>query len=369
MTGAPTPLVLPLHRRRPELVGALLVGSIALLLSLARTVHEPGWPTDFDQWYHAAQAMWQGGNPYDAVGPDRPFRWDWSLNYPLPAVLLTMPLTLVPVAAARVLFATLGGAILGAALGRDRFRRLALIPSAAFLIAVSRNQWSPFITASFFLPLAAVFLGAKPNMAVPFVAGAASWRQLRWIVGAGLVVGLASLAARPSWPLEWLATLRRIEYVVAPVMRPGGWLFALALLKWRRADARVFLALVCVPQTPSLYDLLPLFVVTRTTREVSLLSLLTHLLFFTIVVLGPFDAFDHYAYRLGNLSIFLVYLPVLAMLLRRPNVFADPPRPKPRTPQPCRVGHSPRRSRPSPASMPCSFWSTSRRVRCSSGWR
>ena len=67
-------------RQRPEFVGALAVGLLALLLSLARTLVEPAWPTDFDQWYHAARAMWQGLNPYDAVGPTRAFRWNWPLN-------------------------------------------------------------------------------------------------------------------------------------------------------------------------------------------------------------------------------------------------------------------------------------------------
>ena len=311
--------------RRQEVVGALLVGAIALGLSLARTLHEPAWPTDLDQWYYAARAMLQGRNPYDAVGPASEFRWDWPLNYPLPTVLFTMPLTLLSVPAARICFSAIGGAVLGYALGRDHFRRLGLVLSAAFLIAVSRNQWSLFITAAYFVPLAAVFLAAKPNMAAAFVAGTQTWRQFRWIVTIGVAVGIVSLIARPSWPLEWLAALRRMEYVVAPIMRPGGFLYALALLKWRRADARVFLALVCVPQTPSLYDLLPLFVVTRSLRQVSILSLLTHALFLAIVVLGPFATFEFYAYRLGYLSTFMIYLPVMIMLLRRPNVFHDAP--------------------------------------------
>ena len=310
---------------RQEVQGALLVGGIAFLLSLARTLHEPGWPTDFDQWYHAARAMLHGGNPYEAVGPARPFKWDWPLNYPVPTVLLVMPLTLLPMAAARVCFSAAAGGVLGYALGKDRFRRVGLLLSAAFVIAISRNQWSPFITASFFVPLAAIFLAAKPNMALAFVAGAPSWRQLRWIIGVGLVVGLVSVVARPSWPVEWFDTLSRMQYVVAPIMRPGGILYLLALLRWRRPEARVFLALVCVPQTPSLYDLLPLYVVTRSHRQVALLSLLTNVVFLTIVALGPFPSFDQYAYRLGYISTFLVYLPVLAMLLWRPNVFHDTP--------------------------------------------
>lgn len=312
-------------RQRPEFVGALAVGLLALLLSLARTVVEPAWPTDFDQWYHAARAMWQGLNPYDAVGPTRAFRWNWPLNYPLSTVLLTLPFSALALPAARVCFAAVGGAVLGYALGKDGFRRIGLLLSAAFLIAVFRNQWSPYYTAAYFVPAAALFLAAKPNMAVAFVAGIRDWRQFRWLAGLAVVVGVVTLVIRPTWPLEWLGSLRQMQYVVAPIMRPGGWLFALALLKWRRAEARVFLALVCVPQTPSLYDLLPLFVITRTAREVSGLTLLTHVLFFVIVVRGPFDSFNRYAYELGTAATVLVYLPMLVLLLRRPNVYRDAP--------------------------------------------
>jgi hypothetical protein len=214
---------------------------------------------------------------------------------------------------------------LGWALGKDHFRRIGLVLSAAFIIAVSRNQWSLFITAAFFVPVAVLFLAAKPNMALAYVAGLRSWRQARWLLGVGAVVVAVSLMARPSWPMEWLGALRQMEYVVAPVMRPYGALSLLALLKWRRADARIFLALVCVPQTPSLYDLLPLFVVMRTPREVGLLSSLTYVLFLAIVVIGPFPSFDRYAYSLGNLATFIIYFPVMIMLLRRPNVFEDEP--------------------------------------------
>lgn len=311
-------------RQRPEVVGAVAVGLLALLLSLARTLVEPTWPTDFDQWYYAARAMWQGLNPYDAVGPTSAFRWNWPLYYPISTVLLAMPFTALALPVARVCFATIGGAVLGYALGKDHFRRLGLLFSAAFLIAVFRNQWSPYFTAAYFVPLAAVFVAAKPNMAVPFVAGIRDWRQFRWLAALGAVIGAGTLVVRPSWPMDWLGSLREMQHIVAPVMRPGGWLLALALLKWRRPEARMFLALVCVPQTPSLYDLLPLFVVTRTTREVSLLAFFTHALFFVIVVRGPFDAFNTYAYELGSLATFLIYLPVMVMLLRRPNVFRDP---------------------------------------------
>ena len=309
--------------RRPEVQGALLVGALALVLALLRAYHAT-WPTDLDQFYYAGKAMLQGRSPYGAVGPDREFQWDWPLNYPLPAVILTLPLTLLSVPGARICFSVIGGCVLGYALGKDHFRRIGLVLSAAFLITVLRNQWSPYYTAAYFAPLAAIFLAAKPNMAVAMVAGIRTRKQFLWVAGLGLMLGVASLIAVPSWPLQWLGALREMEHVVPPIMRSFGFLYLLALLKWRRPEARVFLALVCVPQTPSLYDLLPLFIVTRGRREVLSLSLLTHVLFFSVAALGPYVNFDAYADRLGSLSI-MAYLPVLLMLLRRPNSAHDEP--------------------------------------------
>jgi hypothetical protein len=50
---------------------------------------------------------------------------------------------------------------------------------------------------------------------------------------------------------------------VAPVLRPGGWLLLLALIRWRTPEGRLLAALACVPQTGGLYDTLPLFLTIR----------------------------------------------------------------------------------------------------------
>lgn len=300
-----------------------MLGVFAGALALARALHEPGWPTDFDQFHFAARRLLQGGNPYDDIGPGRAFQWDWPLYYPLPSVLLVMPLAWLPVVAGRVVFATASGAVLGYALSREGLWRLPVAFSAAFMIAIFRSQWSPLITAAFFLPWAAVFLAAKPNVALPVLAGARSWRYAALLVGIGAVAGAISLVAQPAWPLDWWRALQTKHYVSAPVLNPGGFLLLLALVRWRRPEARVFAVLACIPQTPSLYDLLLLFLVPRTVRETTLLSLLTTALFAFIVATGPFEDFYRYAYHLERAATWIVWIPVLLMILRRPNVAGD----------------------------------------------
>lgn len=307
--------------RRPGWAGAVVVGVVATLLAVLRVWHEPAVTTDFDQFHFAARALLRGENPYAAVGPGRAFEWGWPLNYPLPSVLLVVPLAWLPVEAGRVAFAAAAGAVLGYALcRRGELWRLGVVLSAAFLIAIRRSQWSPFLVAAFTVPWAAVFPAAKPNFVVPVLAGASSWRRAAGLAAVGAAAAAAALLWSPSWPLEWFRVLRQMPFVSAPVVNPGGALILLALLRWRRPEARVLAALACMPQTPSLYDLLPLVVVPRTRTQLLGLSLCTTILFFVIVALGPFATFNDYVHALERWAVFLVYLPAVAMVLRRPNV-------------------------------------------------
>jgi hypothetical protein len=320
-------MTLPANRRT-ALHGALVAGSLALVLSLARLVFEPALAPDFDQWHFAARAMLHGENPYRVIGPGGEFEWAWPLFYPLPTVVFTMPFAWLPVDAARVAFCTVSGAVFGYAICRDGYWRLPALLSAAFLIAVWRVQWSLLITAVYFVPAAALVLLAKPNIGAAMVAGVRSRRQLLWLVASGAVLLGVSLVLSPRWPLDWLAALRTKPFVSAPVMNPGGFLLPLALVRWRRPEARLFAALACVPQTPALYELVPLFVVPLSLRGTTALALLTSVLHFTITASGPFPSFYQYSHRLEQLAIFIVWLPMLVVILRRPNVWTDPPAPQ-----------------------------------------
>ncbi len=119
---------------------ALAFAMVTATFVAARVLHEPDWPTDFDQLWHAARSLLNGDNPYATVGPGRPFQWDWPLFYPLPAVLLAVPFTVLPVAVARVAFSTLAAGVLGWAVGPRVRTHWPLLLSAAFIIAASRAQ-------------------------------------------------------------------------------------------------------------------------------------------------------------------------------------------------------------------------------------
>ena len=61
--------------------------------------------SDLDQVWYAATALRHGLNPYDVIGPTATwFHWNWPLYYPMPAVLLALPLSFLPLAVARYVF-------------------------------------------------------------------------------------------------------------------------------------------------------------------------------------------------------------------------------------------------------------------------
>lgn len=309
---------------RTRALVALSFATITAAFVTARVLHEPHWPTDFDQLWHAAKALRGGEDPYAVVGPGRSFPWLWPLYYPLPAVLYAVPFTLVPVAVARIAFSSLAAALLGWAIGPRVRTYWPLLLSAAYIISASRTQWAPMLLAAAWIPSLGFFVAAKPNVGLAALATQDRRGVVIAVVGCAVAMAL-SFIVQPDWILSWRESIRTAPHIQSAVaMLPAGPFLALAAVRWRRADARLLLALAVVPHTPSLYDLLLLFFVCRTLRETMVLALLTQSLYWGIVLFGSFNTFDAYAEGLGRAAVFVVYIPVLVAILFRPNIASDP---------------------------------------------
>jgi hypothetical protein len=136
------------------------------------------------------------------------------------------------------------------------------------------------------------------------------------VIGGLLFVGI-SLLIRPTWIQEWLASVARTPH--APhLLRPGGFLLLLGLLRWRRADGRLLAGLALVPQTTALYETLPIALLCRNRPQAAAfagLTMLAHLLY----LLGPQGPWPVGAEYQWWVMLVLVYLPAIALVLRRPN--------------------------------------------------
>jgi hypothetical protein len=129
----------------------------------------------------------------------------------------------------------------------------------------------------------------------------------------------ASFLIQPGWHETWLQNVREAPHFRPPVLRPFGFLLLLALLKWRRPEARWLLAISVVPLPPSFYDQLLLAVVCLTFRESLLFAASTCVLFFYVGFNTPQPDYLAWGRVVANGTVWICYLPVLAMVLRRPN--------------------------------------------------
>jgi hypothetical protein len=211
-------------------------------------VWTPDRSSDFDLLYNAATHLIRGENPYPIAT-----RW---FSYPLPAVLLVVPFTAIPLGAARLIFDVLVGWAFVFALWRYRgtFAILAVL-SGAYLFAMLNSQTTPLMVAASLIPALGFLLAVKPNTS------AALWLarpSLMAVLGVSLFL-LLSLLILPSWPRDWwTALLQDNTDLVPPVLRPFGLVLLLAALRWRSPEGRLLLAIAFIPQNTLPHELVSL---------------------------------------------------------------------------------------------------------------
>jgi len=243
----------------------LVAGWAVLTIVRAQLI---GWTTDWNVFWTAGHALVTGGDPYAAV---LALPTGYPLFYPGPAVLVLAPFGLLSSKAAWLAWGAVTGGLFGLAARRHGRGLWIGALSACFAEAVTFGQWVPLLMAAAILPWLGGALVLKPSIGAALWA----WRPNRRAVISGLVLVLISLVVLPGWPAEWLAALQRTNHI-APVLKPWGWVLLLAAFRWRTPEGRLFLALACIPQTTSLYESLPLFLVCRRRWDAYLLAVLSH---------------------------------------------------------------------------------------------
>lgn len=303
---------------RSRILVAVAIAALSALLFYFEQLRGPGGHSDFGQAWFGARALLQHANPYDLIGPGRAFEWLWPLFYPAPALVVAIPFAWLPELLAATAFVGVSAGLLAYAITSGGWYRLPLFLSSAFVIAARAAQWSPLITAALCIPALAWVLAAKPNLGLVLVVYSRSSKPLKIALIGGALLALLSLALLPGWPVDWLSNVRSVDQFTIPITRGGGVFVLLALLRWRRPEARLIVALACVPQTAYWYEALPLLLVPATYREslsLSLISSLGFLLERHLVGNQPDVAY----HDVGTLMIAFIYLPATLLVLRRPN--------------------------------------------------
>jgi hypothetical protein len=270
----------------------------------------PPSTSDFEPIWVGASVLLAGGDPYTVVPTTGTH---YPLYYPLTAIVIGLPFAGLPFDWARVAWAALSGA--GFAWAAIRYGRglPAALLSANFLNAVIQGQWSPLMTAAVVLPALSWLLAAKPSIGAALFAAFPS----RQAVIGGVALLAVSLALFPTWPVRWAASLGASNHMW-PIRSSGGIILLLALIRWRRPEARLLAALACVPQTIGLYETLPLFLIPRTRWQGYGLAGLSYVAAFGQVAMVPRDPGMPLETMLADrwpFVFFCLYLPALVMVL------------------------------------------------------
>lgn len=301
---------------RQRLAAAVAIGVAAGLFSWLMSLRAGAVP-DLLYPHTAARLFLDGQNPYVQLGRDLSAAppYNEPFFYPFTAVLALLPLSRLDIAVACGLFTGIASGLLAWYVTRFGLWRIHLFASGPFVVAAALGQFAPLILLMAFQP-GAGFLGAlKPNLGLALF----SRQPTRAAIVGAVLITAVSLVMLPSWPVDWVDSLRRDiterGVHVAPVLAPAGFLLLVAVVAWRRPAGRLLLALALIPQGLFFYDQLPLWLVPRTRNESIVLTGLSQ-----VAILAWFLGLqegDLVVRTAAPYVMLLIYIPALGILLNQ----------------------------------------------------
>jgi hypothetical protein len=281
-----------------------VLGSRFLLYVLAPDRH-----TDFDLLYNAATQLLRDENPYRIAT-----QW---FPYPLPAALLAVPFTAIPLKLARPVFDVLVGWAFVYALWRHRgpFALLAVL-SGAYLFAMWNGQTTPLMVAASLVPALGLLLAVKPNTAAPLWVARPSQIAF-WGMGAFVILSLWVL---PSWPQDWWKALQvEATQALPPILRPFGLILLFAVLRWRLPEGRLLLAIAFIPQNILPYELVSLALIPANLLEMGVFVGGSWIAVAVAERLALSHSIAEWTAATWPATFCAGYLPMLYLVLRRPG--------------------------------------------------
>ncbi len=295
----------------PRLTVAVVAGLAAGLCAMLFYRGRPLTVSDFDTIWVGARALRAHQDPYAAIQSPP---WPWDLRYPLPAVLVSLPLSYLSLALARATLVAVGVGFFAWGLTRRAWWPLIALASGQVFIAIQSVQWTPLLAAGLLIaPLQALWT-LKPTTGLALFAAEPN----RSTVVGGLVLLVLAFLMWPHWLAGFLAAAHRAPHLPA-VLRPGGVLLLLGLLRWRSPEGRLLATLGLVPLTPHLYEAVPLLLVARSRRELLALAACGTLGLLAVAFLPQGVDFDQGPIAWMEILI-SCYLPALVVVLRHPNI-------------------------------------------------
>jgi len=194
--------------------------------------------------------------------------------------------------------------------------------SAPFIKVLLAPQWSPLLVAATLIPGLQFLAVTKPNLGVAALVYNPTWRG---VIGCIAFV-LVSLAVLPAWPWEWRRIVAQLHTHTAPFRMFLGPPLLLAVLRFRSREGRLLLVMALLPQRLLLYDQLVLWLIPRRWWSSLLLSVVSWPALIAWMKPSLFGVSGLATWPLTErMTMLFIYLPVLYMVLRRPNRGEMPP--------------------------------------------
>jgi hypothetical protein len=311
-----------LPSRRARLTVAIIAGALGAVVATYK-LRLLGTAGDFGVWWLAARALLAGADPYTVIRTGAPYaigptHLDSGFMYPLPAALVTVPVANLPAQLGAVIFCAVGVGLLAFAVTRDGWNRWPLLASFPMIWCIESAQWAPYVTAAALLPALGWLAACKPTLGI----AAFLYRPSVRFVVTGVAICILGLLVMPDWPARWIAATGQApagNYHI-PLMVPGGIVLLAAGLRWRRPEARLLLAMACVPQSMFPYDQLALGLVPSTRIQSYVYAIWTYLAFWTARAVMPLpEGKANTLAFLARITVWTIYIPLLIVVLRRPN--------------------------------------------------
>jgi len=306
--------------RRARIAVAAGIGILATVAAHAHlTLFENVLGFDFTWPWRAARILLTGSNPYQVIRPAGVFPFDAYFKYPLPAALVALPFARLSGAGAAAAFGGISAGLLTYGLTEQSWGRLFILMSPPFVDVLFSGQWSTLLMAGALVPAVSWVAVCKPTVGLAVFA----YRPNRWALLGGAILLAVSFVVLPSWLSDWLDILRRDDlarWYMAPVALIGGPVLLLALLRWRRPEARYLLLISVTPHVLWFYTAFLVMLIAQTRREAQIMSLLSVAAWFGCswwLAGRTFNAVG--ASFAGYWLLGFMFVPALVMVLHRPN--------------------------------------------------
>ncbi len=281
-------------RWRIAVSAAIGIATGAFCWFVMKRLHQDA--ADFRWALHLANRLLTRQNPYDT-----PLE-----QYPLTAAFFAFPFVPLQPELAAGLFWGISSFALAFGLTRHGYTRLLIFFAYPYWAGLLTVQWSPLIAASGFFPLLLPATMAKPQVGLPVFLTRFSRRGLV----ACVILGLASLALMPNWPLLWFQQISRYQHFIPILVLPGE-LLALALLRYRKRDAQLLFFSAVLPQR-WFFDSFILWLIPQSRREI-----IWTVFFSWGAGIWRWYHIPHSFNEVGRYTVIFLYLPMLAVVLLR----------------------------------------------------